>query len=78
MNCCDRFGRKMKSSVEAIADELASAAGLLMGQGNEGIPAVLIRGYQIPFIACGSSGLNRQPEKDLFLPAERRCLSVQG
>ena len=28
----------------AVADELASAASILMGQANEGIPVVIIRG----------------------------------
>lgn len=41
----DRYGRVMQSSVEAAADELACAATLLMGQGDEGVPMVVIRGY---------------------------------
>ena len=68
INKQDRFGRKMNSSIEAIADELASAAGLLMGQGDEGIPAVLIRGFPTIYTACGSLSLHRSPERELFLP----------
>ncbi|MEZ4613879.1 MAG: coenzyme F420-0:L-glutamate ligase [Caldilineaceae bacterium] len=31
-----------------MADELAAAASLLMGQSNEGRPVIVIRGYQLP------------------------------
>ena len=41
----DMFGNKLKGTEIAVADELASAAGLLMGQGDEGIPVVIIKGF---------------------------------
>ena len=41
----DMFGNKLKGTEIAIADELASAAGLLMGQSDEGIPVVIIKGF---------------------------------
>ena len=69
----DRFGRRMNSSMEAIADELASAAGLLMGQGSEGIPAVLVRGFPNSFTTCGSLSLRRPAERELFLPQQAVC-----
>jgi len=40
----DLFGRELKTTAIAVADELASAASIVMGQANEGIPVVLIRG----------------------------------
>jgi coenzyme F420-0:L-glutamate ligase/coenzyme F420-1:gamma-L-glutamate ligase len=39
------FGNKLKGTEIAAADELASAAGLLMGQSDEGIPVVIIKGF---------------------------------
>ena len=40
------FGNKLKGTEIAVADELASTAGLLMGQSNnEGIPVVIIKGF---------------------------------
>jgi coenzyme F420-0:L-glutamate ligase/coenzyme F420-1:gamma-L-glutamate ligase len=42
----DLFGYVMKVKRSAIADEIASAAELLMGQGKEGIPAVIIKGLK--------------------------------
>ncbi len=44
--CGDRdlYGRELKTSRIAVADELSSAASLVMGQADEGMPVVLIRG----------------------------------
>ena len=44
----DLFGYELVASEECIADELAGAASLVMGQSDEGRPAVVIRGYQLP------------------------------
>ena len=41
----DLFGNQLRVSEEAIADELASAAGLIMGQGNEQKPVIIIKGF---------------------------------
>lgn len=42
----DLYGKPKFGGVDNIANQLASAAALLMGQTSEGIPAVLIRGYK--------------------------------
>lgn len=44
----DLFGYELVSSEECIADELAGAASLIMGQSDEGRPVVIIRGYRLP------------------------------
>ena len=41
----DIYGNILQSTEIAIADELASAAGLLMGQGSEKQPVVIIKGF---------------------------------
>ena len=41
----DIYGNVLQATEIAIADELAAASGLLMGQGNDGIPIVIIRGF---------------------------------
>jgi coenzyme F420-0:L-glutamate ligase/coenzyme F420-1:gamma-L-glutamate ligase len=41
----DMYGNKLKGTEVAVADELASAAGLLMGQSDEKKPIVLIKGF---------------------------------
>jgi len=40
----DLYGRKLQTTSIAVADELASAASILMGQADEGIPVVILRG----------------------------------
>lgn len=40
----DLYGKELKTTSIAVADELSSAASLMMGQASEGIPVVIIRG----------------------------------
>jgi len=40
----DLYNRELKTTSIAVADELSSAASLVMGQADEGIPVVIIRG----------------------------------
>lgn len=40
----DLYGRKLRVTVVGHADEIAAAASLLMGQGSEGRPVVMVRG----------------------------------
>lgn len=40
----DRYGRKLRATIVALADEIASAASLVMGQADEGQPVVHVTG----------------------------------
>ncbi len=62
----DLYGYTLRTSVEAIADELAAAATLLQGQCDEGNPAVLIRGLRMAAGEGRASQLLRDPSRDLF------------
>lgn len=62
----DRRGRKLETSELACADELASAASLLMGQGDEGRPLVLARGFPYPLDEGRADDLLRPREMDMF------------
>ncbi len=66
----DLFGRDLKVSQQAIADELAAAASLLQGQGGEGRPVVLVRGFAaLPAASAPArpaAALLRAVEEDLF------------
>jgi coenzyme F420-0:L-glutamate ligase / coenzyme F420-1:gamma-L-glutamate ligase len=62
----DLFGRKLRVTEIAVADELASAASLLMGQAAEAFPAVLARGLRFEALARPAAALVREREKDLF------------
>lgn len=62
----DRGGRILEVTEVAYADAVAGAAGLLMGEGAEGLPAVLVRGLRWAAPARAASALVRPREEDLF------------
>ena len=62
----DLFGRELRVSEEAVADELAAAASLLQGQGAEGRPVVLVRGYTSSAAPQPATAALRAPEEDMF------------
>jgi coenzyme F420-0:L-glutamate ligase / coenzyme F420-1:gamma-L-glutamate ligase len=62
----DMYGRKLRVSEIAVADEIASAAELVMGKA-EGIPIAIVRGYRFEKAAKSSAkSLQRSRERDLF------------
>src|SRR5262245_13923477 len=56
----DRGGRALKVTQVAAADEIASAASLLMGQADEGLPVVLARGFPYARRAGAAAELVRE------------------
>jgi len=62
----DLFGRPLKTSELGLADELASAASLIMGQSSEGRPVVLARGVPYARRDGNAHELIRPKEIDLF------------
>lgn len=62
----DRNGRALLTSEVAVADELAAAASLVMGQADEGHPAVLARGVPWPLRESNARELLRPRAMDLF------------
>lgn len=62
----DRDGRTLEVTQIALADMVATAAGLAAGEGAEGIPAVLVRGYAFGGATSPASVLVRPLGEDLF------------
>jgi len=62
----DLFGRRLEVSVIGFADEIAAAASLLMGQADEALPAVLIRGLRWSAPESTAASIVRSPNEDLF------------
>lgn len=62
----DMFGFKLRITQVAAADELAAAASLVMGQADECIPAVLVRGFPYALREGSLQELLRPRELDLF------------
>jgi coenzyme F420-0:L-glutamate ligase/coenzyme F420-1:gamma-L-glutamate ligase len=65
----DRHGRTLTSTIVAVADQLAAAAGLVMRKAD-GCPVALIRGFEWQPAddqsRCSARSLLRKPEQDLF------------
>lgn len=61
----DDHGRELKSTLVALADEVASAAQLVMGETGRR-PVVVVRGLRFDAVEGGSAALLRDPSKDLF------------
>jgi coenzyme F420-0:L-glutamate ligase/coenzyme F420-1:gamma-L-glutamate ligase len=62
----DLFGRELRHTEVGIADEIAAAASILMGQADEGTPVVLLRGLKLPGGDGSAIDLIRARERDLF------------
>jgi len=64
----DLFGYVLRVKQTAVADELSSAAELVIGQASEAVPVAIIRGYNYPKSEnAKATELVRAREKDLFL-----------
>jgi len=63
----DLFGTPLQITTVGFADQVAAGASLVMGQADEGLPAVLVRGlaYQ-PAENVSARHILRPPETDLF------------
>jgi len=64
----DLFGYVLRVKQTAVADELASAAELVIGQADEGVPAAIIRGYKYSRSKRSkATELVRPRDEDLFI-----------
>jgi len=62
----DMFGRAMRMTEIAVADEIAAAASLVMGQAAEALPVVLVRGLKLTGPSLPASALVRPKSQDMF------------
>ncbi len=62
----DRDGRILQATQVAFADSVAAAAGLAMGEGAEGIPAVIVRGLNWNALPQPANATLRPENEDLF------------
>lgn len=74
----DMFGRELKVTREAIVDELAGFANILMGESSERTPVVIIRGVRWQEDKYGIERIYRPEEKDLIKKALNRQISLQS
>ncbi|HUS95702.1 MAG TPA: coenzyme F420-0:L-glutamate ligase [Hyphomicrobiaceae bacterium] len=62
----DMFGRELAVSISGFADEIAAGASLVMGQGAEGQPVVIVSGLVWSEPATTARELVRPEAEDLF------------
>ncbi len=62
----DAFGRELKVTLINVADAIANAATLVMGETTEQIPVALVRGLAAADIGQAASIINRPLAEDLF------------
>jgi coenzyme F420-0:L-glutamate ligase / coenzyme F420-1:gamma-L-glutamate ligase len=62
----DLFGYTLQITVVGIADELAAAASLVMGQASEGTPVVHVRGFPFPLRDGSLNEMLRPKDQDMF------------
>ncbi len=60
------FQRALQTTEVGLADEIAAAASLLMGQADEGRPIVLVRGFTFERHDGTGADLIRRRELDMF------------
>lgn len=63
----DLFGRPLRSKITCVADEICSAAELVMGQAAEAIPVAIIRGYKYKEGDEPALEILRDEKEDIFL-----------
>ena len=66
MGSKDLYGRQLRMTQEAVADQLATAANMLMGNAGESVPAVIIRNHGIPLTDFEGWVPGIDPKDDLF------------
>ena len=65
----DLFGRVLEVKNEAIVDEIAGFANILMGEGSGGTPVVVIRGLELYHESYGIKELYRPESEDVIRKA---------
>ena len=66
----DLHGKALEITLEAIVDEIAAMANLLMGEAGDGTPAVVFRGLKYP--RSGDDSVFMAEDKDVIRPRLRR------
>lgn len=64
----DLFGKPLRVTREACADQLATAANAIMGNAAQSTPAVVIRGYDATFVETSGWVPGIDPVEDIFSP----------
>jgi coenzyme F420-0:L-glutamate ligase/coenzyme F420-1:gamma-L-glutamate ligase len=73
----DALGRELEVTVEALADEVAAASGLVMGKAD-GVPVAIVRGVRAQGDPSPAAALLRPPAEDLFRTSPLEAVRGSG
>jgi coenzyme F420-0:L-glutamate ligase/coenzyme F420-1:gamma-L-glutamate ligase len=63
----DLYGRPLRITFRAIADQLATAAQVVMGEGNERVPVVVVRDAKVELVEKPKHSPKISPRKCIYL-----------
>jgi F420-0:gamma-glutamyl ligase len=65
----DLFGNILKVTLKAVADGLAATGVVMMGEGSESIPAVIIRGFKVTQTdrKLSKDDMTIDPRQDIYI-----------
>lgn len=63
----DLYERELKGSLVCLADQIAAASELVMGQADEGIPVIILRGVNFKEKSGSASDILRHDSENLFI-----------
>jgi coenzyme F420-0:L-glutamate ligase/coenzyme F420-1:gamma-L-glutamate ligase len=72
----DIFGNPLEVTIEAVIDELAGFANMIMGEGGWGIPAVVVRGLEVNRAEKSIQEIYRDDKEDVIARALREVRDV--
>ena len=67
----DLYGKSLRVTFRAVADQIATAAELLMGEAGEGVPVVVLRGLKIEPVEVPKRSPKVPPKRCLYFGAMR-------
>lgn len=62
----DLYGQPLHITFRAIADQLASAAQIVMGESDESVPAAIVRGADVAFSETSEKSIKISSERDIY------------
>lgn len=62
----DLYGHELRGSLVCLADQIAGSAELVMGQADEGVPVVIVRGVDFKYDEGSASEILRSESENLF------------
>jgi len=72
----DLFGKPLKITFRAVADQLASAAQLAMGEAAERVPAVVVRGASVTFTEKAKTSPKIAPKRCIYMNSLKLARSI--